>query len=214
MNRLDMTYERACMATTKEKYYTKMLETLVDYNDRNNAPLSNEKLRHAVSKVMAETEEEERDAERNTNNATVDTLFHQSPVTNNTQGDISNVKNERRISLETLAETINGFNGLMIQSKINDSAYYDSEENDSEIDPNSNPKVATHTTNGYTPHTLFINRLNPEIIPATIMPIDQTIAEDYAVSGETLHARHTILPKETVTDAALSAARFSGLLRT
>ena len=46
------------MATTKEKYYTKMLETQVDYNDRNNVPLSNEKLIQAVSKVMAETEEE------------------------------------------------------------------------------------------------------------------------------------------------------------
>ena len=27
-----------------KKYYTKMLETLDDYNDLNNAPLSNEKL--------------------------------------------------------------------------------------------------------------------------------------------------------------------------
>ena len=52
LNRLEVTYERACMATIKEKYYTKILETIVDYNDRNNAPLSNEKLRHTVSKVM------------------------------------------------------------------------------------------------------------------------------------------------------------------
>ena len=58
MNRLDVAYERACMATTKDKYYTKMLETLVDYNDRNNSSVSNEKLRQAVSRVMAETEEE------------------------------------------------------------------------------------------------------------------------------------------------------------
>ena len=41
------------MATTKEKYYTNILEALVDYNGRNNAPLSNEKLRQAVIKVMA-----------------------------------------------------------------------------------------------------------------------------------------------------------------
>ena len=51
-------YERACMATPREKYYTKILETLVDYNDRNNAPLSNEKLQKAISKFMEETEEE------------------------------------------------------------------------------------------------------------------------------------------------------------
>ena len=49
------------MATTKEKYYTNMLYTLVDYNDRNNAPCSNEKLQQEVIKVVAETEEEKRD---------------------------------------------------------------------------------------------------------------------------------------------------------
>ena len=38
MNRLDVTYERTCMTTPKEKHYTKMLEIIVDYNDRNNAP--------------------------------------------------------------------------------------------------------------------------------------------------------------------------------
>ena len=42
-----------------------MLETLVEYNDHNNTPLSNEKLRQAVSTVMVETEEEECDAKRN-----------------------------------------------------------------------------------------------------------------------------------------------------
>ena len=42
------------MSTTKEKYYTKMLETFVDYNDRNNAPFSSENIQKAVSKVMVE----------------------------------------------------------------------------------------------------------------------------------------------------------------
>ena len=46
------------MATTKEKYCTKMLETLVNYNDRNNAPLSNEEIQQTVSRVMVEIEEE------------------------------------------------------------------------------------------------------------------------------------------------------------
>ena len=62
-----------------------MLEALVDDNGCNNAPLSNEKLRQAVSKVMAETKEEERDAKRNANNVNMDTFCHQSPVTTNTQ---------------------------------------------------------------------------------------------------------------------------------
>ena len=123
LNILDVEYERACMATTKEKYYTKMLETLVYYNDRNNEPLSNEKLRRAVSEFMAETEEEERDAEWNANYLTMDTFLCQSPVITNTQGEISNVRNERRISSEILAETIKVFNELTIQSTINNSEY-------------------------------------------------------------------------------------------
>ena len=123
-----------------------MLETKVDYNDYNNAPLCNENLRQEVSKVMEETEEEERDSERNANNMTMDTFCHQSPVTTNTQGEIANVTNEGQISSEILAESIKGFNGLTIQSTINDAAYYDSEEDDAESDPNSDPKVATHTS--------------------------------------------------------------------
>ena len=79
MNRLEVTYERVCMATTKEKYHTKMLETIVDYNDRNNVPFFNENIKQEVSKVMAETEEEERDAGRNANNVTMYTFCHKSP---------------------------------------------------------------------------------------------------------------------------------------
>ena len=78
------------MATTKDKYYMKIFETLVDYNDCNNASLSNEKIWLSVSRVMSETEEEERDAKRNSNNLTMYNLFNQSPVMSNTQGDIAN----------------------------------------------------------------------------------------------------------------------------
>ena len=74
-----------------------MLETLVDYNDCNNTPLSNEKLRQTVSKVMVETEEEEHDSKRKANNVTMDTFCNQYSVTTNTQGGIANVTNDRRI---------------------------------------------------------------------------------------------------------------------
>ena len=77
--------------------------------------MSNKKLQQALSKVMSETEEEERDTKRNSNNVTMDTFCHQYPVTTNTQLEIENVKNERQISLDILAETIKGFNGLTIQ---------------------------------------------------------------------------------------------------
>ena len=52
-----MSYEQACMATPRDEYYTNMLETLIDHNDRHNTPLSSEKLRQSVSRVLAETEE-------------------------------------------------------------------------------------------------------------------------------------------------------------
>ena len=42
LNRLDMTYEQAYMDTPRDKYYKKTFKTLVDYNDCNNAPFSNE----------------------------------------------------------------------------------------------------------------------------------------------------------------------------
>ena len=71
-----MTYERQCMATPKYKYYTKLLKTLVDGNNRNGAPFSNENIQQAVSIVMGEMEAE---LEQNINKITMDTSF-QSPV--------------------------------------------------------------------------------------------------------------------------------------
>ena len=52
------------------------------------------------------------------------------------QGEIASVTSERQIT------SINGFNELTIRSKNNDS-----DGDDRESDPNSNPKVATYTTN-------------------------------------------------------------------
>ena len=52
LNRLDVTYEWACMATPREKYYEEILETIVNYNDCHNAPLSNKNLQQALSTVM------------------------------------------------------------------------------------------------------------------------------------------------------------------
>ena len=51
-------------------------------------------------------EEEEKDAERNVNNVTMNNLF-QSPVTINAQMKDENVTNERRIALDIHTETIN-----------------------------------------------------------------------------------------------------------
>ena len=73
---------------------------------------------------MAETEEKEHDAERNANSVTMDNFCHQYPARTNKQGEMANMTNERRISSDIPAETIKQFNGLTIQSTINDSAYY------------------------------------------------------------------------------------------
>ena len=109
--------------------------------------------------------------------------------------------------MDILAETIKGFNGFTAQSTINNSAYYNSEEDDTESNPNSDPKVATYTTNGNSPHTLFINRLIPEIIPDAIPPIDQIIKENASGIRETLEARQKILSKEIVMYAVRGGAR-------
>ena len=58
LNGLDVTYEQASMATQEDEYYTYLLEDIIEHNDRNDVPLSSEKLWQAVSKIMAETEEE------------------------------------------------------------------------------------------------------------------------------------------------------------
>ena len=108
---IDMMYERACMATPKDNFFEKMLETIVDHNNRRNAPFLNENIQQAVSKVMAETEDEERNSnnvtmeESNANSVTMDTLC-QSPVTTNIQRNNANFPNERRISSVILAERI------------------------------------------------------------------------------------------------------------
>ena len=80
------------------------------------------------------------------------------------QEDIASVTSERRVY------SINRFNELTIQSKINDS-----EEDNAEIDQNRNPKVATYTTNVNYPQKIFNNRFIPKIIPRSICTIDQTI---------------------------------------
>ena len=82
LNRLDATCERARMENPREKYYTKIYENLVDYNDRNDAPLSNDDVIQAIHKIIAEEE-------AGAHNITADT-FSQTPVTPNTQGENEN----------------------------------------------------------------------------------------------------------------------------
>ena len=59
MNRLDVKYEQACMATQYKEFFTVLLETMIEHNDRSNTPLSKEKLRKVINTILAETEEKE-----------------------------------------------------------------------------------------------------------------------------------------------------------
>ena len=77
--------------------------------------------------------------------------------------------------------SINEFNELRIKSTINDS-----DGDDAESNPSSDPKVATYTTNRKSPQKLFNNRFIPDIIPGAIRPIDQMIMEGVTGIRETL----------------------------
>ena len=110
------------MSNPRDKYYTKIYETLVDYNDRNNAPFSNEKIKQEMCKVMADEEAYARNIISDAHNVTVDTLC-QTPVTPNTQGDNENsiLTSERLNNSNSLSETLRVL-------KINNDGYYDSEK--------------------------------------------------------------------------------------
>ena len=52
MERLDLLYERACMATPKEEYFTEMLDSLIEHTRCHVTPLSSKNIKEAVIRVM------------------------------------------------------------------------------------------------------------------------------------------------------------------
>ena len=103
-----------------------------------------------------------------------------------------------------------------MDSTINDSAYYNSDEDDAESDPKSDPLVATHTsdrkkrevtdtdtTKGNSPQKLLMN----STLPIIILLIDLLIADGDVACRGTTHARQTPTAKVIITDAARSGAR-------
>ena len=61
---------------------------------------------------------------------------------------------------------------------INDSEELVDTVSDRKIDPSSNPKVATYTTNRKSPQNLLRSHFVPEIIQGAIGPINQIITKD------------------------------------
>ena len=78
---------------------------MIEHNDWSKKPLSKEKLWQAINTIVAETEDEERDAKRNANNMITDT-FIQPPATTDTPREKTDVANERLISSDSLIETL------------------------------------------------------------------------------------------------------------
>ena len=111
---------------------------------------------------------------------------------------------ERQIYSNILAETIKELNGLRIKSTINNYLYVNSEEDDTESNPNSDPKVATYTTHGNYPHKLLTNREIPEIIQGVIPLVNQTTTDGVATSRGDLHTLRTVLHQDIVTGATRS----------
>ena len=119
-----MSYESPCMATPKEEEFTEMLDSLLEHNCCHGTPLSAKKLQVVVIRVM---EEEEKYAERNVNNVTMDTSFQSLVAINSLKKD-ANVTYERQLSSGILAETIKEFKVCTIQSIFSNSAHSDSKE--------------------------------------------------------------------------------------
>ena len=142
---------------------------------------------------------------------------------------MQNVSNERRISSGIHAGKIKEFKGFTIQSKIRNSAHFNSRELvdvvrdyeelvDAVRDPKSDALVdtctsggnkrdyATDTTNVNSPHKLLANREILAIIQCVIPPVHQATVDGGLTYRGYLHVVRTVLSEEIVTGAAPSAA--------
>ena len=75
--------EQACMANLRDKYYTELFRTIIDYNNLNNAPFYNENIRYEIYRVIAEEEADAHNITSDSHNVTVNNFSQAS----NTQRD-------------------------------------------------------------------------------------------------------------------------------
>ena len=167
-------------------------------------------------------EQEEAEIERDINNNTCDTSF-QSPVAMNVQKKDANWSLERRLAAGVLAEMVENFKGCTIQSDKQVDEIIDSEEHvdvrnwlrndsaeqvdaisDSEelvvngSDSKSDPRVATHTTDGisatHTTNIIITKKIfiNPTI-QVVVIPITLIVTAGVVGSQEILSPRQTVL---------------------
>ena len=130
------------MVTSREEYYTKMYDTIINYNDRNDAPFSNEKTQQAIHEVIVEEEFYAHNITFDDHNVNADTFSQ----TTNTQRDNPNtiLTSEKLDKLDALSETLN-------KLTINDAGYYELDSanaDDATGDTASDPKTVTHISGG------------------------------------------------------------------
>ena len=200
LDRLDVMYEQVCMATPKDKYYEKMLETLVDENNLNSASLYNENLRQVVNKVMEETESE---FERNINKITIDTSF-QSPIQ---KKDISTINDSR------CNDSNNQVDKISDSKEQVDTSSRSRTESVGQVDPISDPRLDTHITDGIQKLSIRPITFDPVVIGQDLVTSVQETSRE-SLSQESLKPLHTIRSKEIITDAACNSTQVDRIVWT
>ena len=123
------------MATSKDKYYTEIFNTLTDYNERNHTPLSSVNIREEIRRVMEE------ESIIDANNITKDTFSHASSAQRENENAVFTSE-----KLNKSDEIVDAFNNLTIK----DAEYYESNTataSDAQGNITRNPETATHTRN-------------------------------------------------------------------
>ena len=117
---------------------------------------------------------------------------------------LSTISNSAHSDSEELVDAV--CNSEELVDAVSDSEELVDAVSDPKIDPSSNPKVDTYTTNGNSPHKCLTKSEIPLIIQGVIRPVRQATADGVLTSGGALHAIRTVLSEEIVMVAAPSAA--------
>ena len=153
------------MATSKDKYYTEICNTLTGYNDRNNMSLSNMNILEAIRKFMEE------ESIMDANNVTGDTISHASSAY---RGNTNTIFTSEKIDKsDKIVDSVKNLT-------INNAKYYKSHTataSDAQGDITCNPETVTHTRNGNFEQKLLSYRTIPVLSPPINPEVDQGIVE-------------------------------------
>ena len=89
------------MENSRDKYYTELVSTITDCNDRNSAPLSNDNIRDEIHRSISEEEVDAYNMTPGAHNVTVNT-FSQTPDTQR-ENENTTLTSEKQEATEQLA---------------------------------------------------------------------------------------------------------------